>query len=320
MCHATGRASPGLADLRNDLAWVVYHCPYRDLNHTQRTKTFRDLASAKRFAADVRSSRPLVQQVGTIRLGDLWTYVMETSPPPEQTTRERYEQNWRLHIEPTLGNKRLREIQAPDVKRWLAALAAKKFGGRSGARTIEQCRALLHHLFEVAVEDGLAAANPVTKGSRKMLPVQERRERRILTLDELHRLAAAMPRPGDRVYSYLMGLGGARIGEPAALRVKDFDGSSITIREAVKGSRSARLGSTKTDKVRRVPVPSWLCQQIEALAKDRLPGGVAPAVAVGSDDEPDQLAATRVRSCCQAGRPGRRTAPRSAALGFIAVG
>jgi integrase len=80
-----------------------------------------------------------------------------------------------------------------------------------------------------------------------------------------------MPRPSDRVYVYLMGLGGARIGEPAALRVKDFDGSVITIREAVKDSRSARLGSTKTDKVRRVPLPPWLCEEVEALAKDRLP-------------------------------------------------
>jgi integrase len=104
-----------------------------------------------------------------------------------------------------------------------------------------------------------------------MLPVQEQPERMIVTLLEMHALAAAMPRPTDRVYTYLMGLGGARIGEPAALRVKDFDGSSITIREAVKGSRSARLGSTKTNKVRRVPLPPWPCEEIAVLAKGRLP-------------------------------------------------
>lgn len=256
-----------------DQAWgkVVYRCPYRDSGGRQRTETLRDLASAKRFAADVRSSRAPVQHVGTIRLHELWKYVMETTPPPEQASRERYEQNWRLHTEPYLGAKRLREIQAPDVKRWLTTLSSKKFASGTGARTIEQCRALLHHLFEVAVEDGLASSNPVTKGSRKVLPAQQPRQRRILTLSEVHRHAAVMPRDVDRIYLYLIGLGGLRIGEPAALRVKDFDGRRITIRESVKGSRGARLGSTKTDKIRWVPLPSWLCQEITAVAKDRLP-------------------------------------------------
>ena len=250
---------------------VVYRCPYRDSTGRQRTETLHDLASAKRFAADVRSSRPPVRQLGTMRLHELWAYVMGTTPPSEEATLTRYEQIWRLHIEPYLGTRRLREIESPDVKRWLATLASKPFGGRSGARTIEQSRAFLHHLFEVAVEDGLASANPVTKGSRKVLPTQVHRERRILTLEEVHRLADAIQHRGDRVYLYLMALGGARLGEPAALRIRDFDGHGVTIRESVKGSSRARLGSTKTDKARRVILPSWLCEEVSELAADKLP-------------------------------------------------
>ena len=199
---------------------AVYRCPYRDSTGRQRTETLPDLASAKRFAADVRSSRPPVRHLGTTRLHELWDYVMDTTPPAEEATLTRYEQIWRLHIAPYLGNKRLREIESPEVKRWLATLASKRFVGGSGARTIEQSRALLHHLFEVAVEDGLASANPVTKGSRKVLPTQVHRERRILSLQEVHRLADAMPGRADRVYLYLMTLRGARLGEPASLRVK----------------------------------------------------------------------------------------------------
>src|SRR5207248_1674008 len=64
---------------------------------------------------------------------------------------------------------------------------------------------------------------------------------------------------------------GMRIGEPAALRVKDFGGAGITVREAVKSSSRTHLGSTKTDKTRTIPLAGWLRERLSALSQDRLP-------------------------------------------------
>ena len=95
--------------------------------------------------------------------------------------------------------------------------------------------------------------------------------REIVTLSQLHALGcghADVDRP--RLHISTGARGGPR-REPAALRVKDFDGKVVTIRESVKGSRGGDLGSTKTDKMRRVPVPNWLGEMIAELAKGKLP-------------------------------------------------
>lgn len=208
---------------------------------------------------------------GIVTVDDLWDYVMLTEPPPERSSQERYERAWRLHIAPYLGAVRIEEVTPPMVKQWLVKLRAKGFRTGSGARTIEQSRAILSRLFAVAVEDGLVAASPVTRGSKRVLPPQDRRSPVILTLRQVEAIASHMDREGDRVLVRLLAWGGVRLGEPAALRVRSFDGTRIVVSESVKGSGHVWIGSTKTDRVRRVPLPSSLAGDVEALCAGRHP-------------------------------------------------
>lgn len=186
---------------------------------------------------------------------DAWaTRWMATTTQLKPSTRFGYESLLRTHLLPRFGTAQLRRIQPVDVQTWIADLVA---GGLSPSRT-RQAYQLLSAIMKSAVVSRYLNASPCI-GVR--LPRQERREMLFLTADQLARLAAAA---GDHApLVYLLGYGGIRWGEAAALRRRRVDvlrGRIEVAESAATVAGAIHVGSTKTDQVRTVRIPAFVSE------------------------------------------------------------
>ena len=96
------------------------------------------------------------------------------------TTLANWQQEWRKHIEPTLGTWPIGRITVPVVKTFLAELQRAGVG----AATRQKVRSILHRVLEEAVENQEIAANPVAaRGTRVRLPQRRPRGGRSTSRD-----------------------------------------------------------------------------------------------------------------------------------------
>jgi hypothetical protein len=98
-------------------------------------------------------------------------------------TVEEDERNLRLHINPTLGGLKLKDITAAHVAKFHAAK-------RDTPTNANRCRALLSHLFKTAEVWG--ERPPGSNPCRYIEKFGEQRRERFLSADELARLADAL--------------------------------------------------------------------------------------------------------------------------------
>ncbi len=177
----------------------------------------------------------------------------------EEATRALYEVQWRLHIAPALGNVQLKALNRERVKSWIADMREEGVG----ARTIAASHGLLRAVLAEALIDGKIGSNPAAKVE---VPKPEPREMRVLDASQLAALADAIP-PRDRALVLLLGYGGLRVGEAAALRVSDLDlmrGKVTIARSMAEVGGRLIVGSPKTDRVRTVTLPRFLVAELEA--------------------------------------------------------
>ncbi len=202
---------------------------------------------------------------------------MATTTQLKPSTRFGYESLLRTHLLPAFGTAQLRRIQPVDVQTWVGELVA---GGLSASRT-RQAYQLLSAIMKSAVVSRYLNASPCI-GVR--LPRQERREMLFLTADQLARLAAAA---GDHApLVYLLGYGGLRWGEAAALRRRRVDvlrGRIEVAESAATVAGAIHIGSTKTDQVRTVRIPAFVSELLAEHLAHR-----ATAAPDGATD-PDSL-------------------------------
>jgi len=98
------------------------------------------------------------------------------------TTQSSYESNYRVHILPTLGHRRLNEITRAQVKDLVASLVEKGLA----RPTIRIITAQLCALLNQAIEDGIIDFNPATNLAKfyKNAPIRHK-EIQPLTEDEI---------------------------------------------------------------------------------------------------------------------------------------
>ena len=162
------------------------------------------------------------------------------------------------HVEPRWGPIPIADIRYSDVQAWVAELA-----GRARPRSATGPLGAGPHPGRRG-EGPAAGANPA-RGVK--LPKRPPRRNVYLTAAQLDRLADESGRYRSLVL--LLGIGGLRWGEAAALRVCDVDFLRRRIelhRNAVMVGGRVMVGTLKTDKNRTVAVPAFV---IEALARDR---------------------------------------------------
>lgn len=182
------------------------------------------------------------------------------------TDKSRYTRMSALNsrVIPRWGDVLIREILPSDVGSWITEMASEGLA----AQTMSFYVGTLRQLLDVAVQDRQLAVNPaanakVPKGGKRRAP-------HFLTAAQVHALAEASGRYGALIRT--MGFCGLRPGEAAALTVADVDFDRRRIRVSKSYETPAgrlQLKSTKTGKVRYVPAPRSLMNELEAHVKGR---------------------------------------------------
>lgn len=173
-----------------------------------------------------------------------------------------YESAWRVHVEPRWGRTRVSEIRFTAVQAWVSQFAAKR-----GAVVVQTAYSVLARILDDAVQDRLLASNPA-RGVK--LPKRPPRRNVYLTADQLDKLAAESGRYGSLVL--LLGVGGLRWGEAAALRVGDVDFLRRRIelhRNAVQVGTKVVVGTLKSNENRTVVLPKFVIETLAETAKGK---------------------------------------------------
>jgi integrase len=180
---------------------------------------------------------------------------------------ERYRQILRLYVIPHLGGMRLQKLRAVHLSELYAKLL--RFGGDEGrplaAATVGYAHRVLHRMLGHAATWGVVTTNVAGLVSPPPVPDAE-----ITILNEeqivlvLRHLEGRTLRP---IVSLLLGTG-ARRGEALALRWKDidFETSTVRIERSIEQTKAGlRIKAPKTRHGRRnVSISPWLVAELKA--------------------------------------------------------
>lgn len=251
--------------------WQV---PYTDLEGRRTAKSFDNKETAELFDARVRVDKDagvlISKNKAEVTLEELWKPWYDSKAEIAEKTRKDYLSNWRVHIRPQWGRRRVSEIQEHQVVAWLANLKNKKgvhAGEPLGSSQRRKIALVLHSMLDLAVRLKVVNANPLTAPA----PRQKAAERRYLTIEEVDALLAAAPHPQAKLMLEVLLRTGLRIGEAKGLKVKDLDltRKRLMIRRDVDDL--GHIDETKSRHHREVPI-----SQVIALALNEATEGKDP--------------------------------------------
>jgi integrase len=186
-----------------------------------------------------------------------------------------YEMYVRRHIVPALGRKRLRELNAPDIRRFITNLRKRpsQSPGRHDSalapRTVNHIHAVLRNALEQAVREDLLARNVARQV--QMTTVHDD-DRVPLTTAEARKLMNAAARTRFNVPIALALALGLRRGEVLGLRWDDVDFKSRVLhirRTLQRVEGELRLVPPKTRRSKRtIPLPSVLAAKLRQHRAD----------------------------------------------------
>lgn len=237
------------------------------------SSTFATKADADRWLANKRSELDrgvlVDEREGSRALSHWWPGYVKSLGALRASTVTNYEAAWRLRIEPRFGSTPVRRIRVSQVEDWLADMVTS---GVSASKAIE-AYGVLKRVIDRAVRDRALTANPCALRSTP-LPRSMPKVRPVLTPAEVEQLAKAMKNPVDGTLVRVLAYGGLRIGEARALRCKDLDLSSDTLRvhSSVRDvAGHMQVAATKTYAARTVTLPRSLVRELAAQLADAAP-------------------------------------------------
>jgi integrase len=180
----------------------------------------------------------------------------------------------RLHVLPTLGHERLRELSLPQLQQFVDRLTADGLS----AGTITTAITPLRTIYRRARQLGEVTNNPV---AGIMLPSVNRRQERFALVEHIEALIAKLDSARDRALWATAIYAGLRRGELMALRREDVDLAS-GVNDVRRGwDRVEGEVAPKSKQGRRkVPVPAALRDRLAEHLID-VPGG---RVFIGLED------------------------------------
>lgn len=169
-----------------------------------------------------------------------------------------YATKYRRHVIPAFGPMKPSELETRHVVAWIHALREAYY-----PRTVHATHGALHVLLEEAKAAGLCSHNPsdVPRGTlpKKTSKQLYDKDAEVMLPEELGRLLSAEIIPEwRRVFYALLFLTGARVGEIAALRWRDWDRDRRPLgcltMELSWSDKRKEHGTTKTEQIKRIPV------------------------------------------------------------------
>ena len=241
-----------------------YDIRYRTPSGGVRTRTFRTLRDAERFAATVEADKLRGAWVdprdASRTLADIAGEWIKSNPSKRPSTRATDTSHLDMHILPALGSRAVGRITRRDVQ-----TAVNQWSGVLAPRTVRRVFGTLNAILNYANECELIVRNPC-RGVK--LPSARRVERRLPSVEQLADLTAEL---GDDfgIMVYLGAVLGLRWGECAGLRVGriDFIRSTLTVAEQItRGSHGEpKNGPPKSSAGNRtLSMPSSLVAMLAA--------------------------------------------------------
>lgn len=256
-----------------------YDVRLRDPSGKPYKRTFRTKREAETFDARERADRSRGAWVDPRKadttFGEVARYWLASNPGKRVSGLARDESIVRVHLLPTLERRPIGTVSPRDVQSLVLAWSTE-----SAPRTVHRQYGVLRAVLNTAVNLDLIARTPC-RGVK--LPAIAYRESRIVTAEELTRLADALG-PSLSPMAYLAAVLGLRWGECAGLRVGrlDFLRSTLAVAEQRTRGRSGGMveGSPKSEAGRRtLSVPAALMAMLgEHLARRGLTGADGDAI------------------------------------------
>ena len=186
----------------------------------------------------------------------------------DEFTVERYEQIWRLHIQPhTCFNKPIDQVTRADIKANLLGLLRRR-----APKTVEAVHAVISSIFNEAIDDGLCEANPTRLLLRRILPPKNRRDLKApdpFTVEDRDLFEDVAQRTcsfKERMLLKVMSHAGLRLGEALAMRLEYFDPVRKTFTVCQSYKRHT-FKKPKGGKTRVVDLPDYLVDELNDFIK-----------------------------------------------------
>ena len=206
---------------------------------------------------------------------DRWLEQMALTLRP--STLEQHRGNFDRHVKPYLGQKKLTQLTAADLRELYRTLLER---GRIGPRrdsgpslsptTVRGIHAALHQALRAAVDQGLMPGNPAEQAEP---PKIAHKALCILSQEQMEIFLAATDRdPVWRDFFYTELTTGLRLGEICGLMWSDYDGrkGTLSVSRTLHKEKGGRLvaGDTKTYAgTRKILLPSTTAERLAEQKK-----------------------------------------------------
>lgn len=194
----------------------------------------------------------------TVKFGVFAEQWLREKYPNDTSRKGTYASQLKLHVNPTLGSKDLRELSSSQIQEWIELLKEEGVG----VATIRGAATVVRQVLRYAVQKRHI---PKTVWVEIDLPSSKKSDRaRAFSLTQLWSIAEKCGR--YQLLVLLLGLCGLRIGEATALRREhiDFEAGVIRVEKAWKRYKTGKryIGLPKNGKGRDVPIPRILREDL----------------------------------------------------------
>jgi integrase len=167
------------------------------------------------------------------------------------STLRGYRNAIKVHLLPAFGSMTLEDITVQEIERWRAGMSSVRVERELSNKTKNNLLVLMHAIFRRSVKLYGLPANPLANVYR--FRVRSSGDIQVFSPEEVWALVRAAKSDADAAIFLTAAFTGLRRGEVLALRWRDVDFASSTIR--VRASYAAgKLTTPKSGKVRAVPM------------------------------------------------------------------
>ncbi len=251
--------------------WVVDYRDGAGIRRWVTCQTRREAQGvlAKKFEESRQPTRPAVEPDITFgNYAERWLGLIVHSVKPR--TLESYRNTLRLHLLPTFGGMKLRQLH----KGWVKAFLAKKLASGLSRNSVRIIHATLRALLNAAVDDGVLLSNPADRLGRQLRlakpPKARQEEIKAMTQDQLSAFLAKTVDIDRRFYPLflLLARSGLRIGEALAVKWEDLNFVDREIR-LVRAFSGGRIETPKSGHGRTVDMSQQLAKALLRLQTER---------------------------------------------------